>query len=314
MAPVRHSLVVPVYRNEESIPALIEAIEGIQSELASPLEAVFVVDGSPDRSYRLLADLLPGAAFPSRLVLLSRNFGSFAAIRTGFEQATGSYLAVMAADLQEPAELILEFFRRLESGTTDVVVGTRTARDDGPFSRAASRAFWALYRRLVMPEIPPGGVDVFGCTDRIVQRLVSLKEARSSLVAQLYWIGFRREEVPYERAKRHSGRSGWTLRKKLNYFTDSVYAFTDLPIRLLTLSGLIGLAVSAVVGSLTLAGRLLEWFTVPGYAPTVILLLFFGSLNLFGLGLVGSYAWRAYENTKQRPEAIPMLVDQFEGR
>ena len=309
-----HSLVIPVYRNEESIDALIAVVAAIQDRVGQPVEAVFVVDGSPDRCFELLRFRLPTAPFPSQLVLLSRNFGSFAAIRVGLEKASGSLIAVMSADLQEPADLIVEMFAKLQSGDSDVVVGIRIGRNDPFLRRVASRIFWGLYRRMVLPEMPPGGVDVFGCTSAIRDQLLRLKEARSSLVGQLFWLGFRRSEVPYQRMPRHAGRSTWTLRKRLNYLTDSVYAFTDLPIRILTVTGLVGILVSVAFGSITLVARLLGWFSVPGYTVTVGLLLFFGSLNLFGLGLVGSYAWRGYENTKARPVAIPMLAERFGGK
>lgn len=306
-----YSLVVPVYKNEESVGELLEVIEAISSDLDGPLETVFVVDGSPDRSYQALVEGLPASNFTARIIVLSRNFGSFSAIRAGLEYATGEYFAVMAADLQEPPELISEFFGSLRAEPVDLVVGVRTGRNDRLLSRLTSRLFWGLYRGLVLREVPSGGVDVFGCTRTIRDHLLALTESRSSLVAQLLWLGFRRKDVPYERRPRKHGRSAWTLRKKLNYLADSVFAFTDLPIRLLTGVGTLGLLVSAGVGALTLVARALQWFEVPGYTATVLLILFFGSLNLLGLGLVGSYAWRSYENTKQRPSAIPMITRDF---
>src|SRR5437868_2103345 len=115
-----YSLIVPVYRNAASLPRLVEVVAGFPATLDGPFEAVFVIDGSPDDSLGVLQRLLPGASFCSTILALSRNFGSFAAIRAGMETANGRYLAVMAADLQEPPELALEIFRRLRSGQSDV--------------------------------------------------------------------------------------------------------------------------------------------------------------------------------------------------
>jgi glycosyltransferase involved in cell wall biosynthesis len=305
------SIVVPVYGNEDSIDALIEGLTGIDQQLDATLEVVFVVDGSPDRSHDLLASKLPHTSFQSVLILLSRNFGAFAAVREGMRVASGDHIGVMAADLQEPPELMLQFFDILRSGSADITVGVREGRSDPLVSRALSRVFWSLYRKLVMPEMPRGGVDVFACTAEIRDHLLALNESRSSLVAQLFWLGHRRVEVPYERRRRHSGKSGWSLRKRINYLTDSVFSFTDLPIRMLTLTGLTGVVASVIVGTITVVGRLVNWFSVPGYTATIGLLLFFGSLNLLGLGIVGSYAWRAFENTKARPMAIPMATRHF---
>jgi glycosyltransferase involved in cell wall biosynthesis len=304
MMATRYSLVIPVYRNEESIPDLLAALAGVDRAQGGALEVVFVVDGSPDRSLARLVELLPRAGFTAKILEMSRNFGAFAAIRAGLKEAAGPYFAVMAADLQEPPELVVEFFRRLEQDACDVVCGARTARDDPWRSRLASNLFWAVYRRLVQPEMPPGGVDVFGCNLGARDALVALTEAHSSLVGQLVWIGMRRDEVPYARRARQHGKSAWTLRKKISYMLDSSLAFSDLPIRLLFGVGMFALAVSAVYGVIVLIARLTGLIVEPGYATTVLLIAGFGALNALGLSVVGAYAWRAFENTKARPLAI----------
>ena len=307
------SLVVPVYGNEDSIEALLEAVRGIRARAGSDFEAVFVVDGSPDRSYAKLHELLPRAGFDSRLLSLSRNFGAFAAIRAGLAAARGRCIAVMAADLQEPPELVLEFHDRLSAGDIDVAFGVRTARRDPLASRLASGLFWSVYRRVVMPDIPPGGVDIFALSAAFRDRLLSLGESNTSLLAQLFWLGGRRAFVPYERRERAHGRSAWTLRKKLRYLSDSVFAFTDLPVRMLFWLGAIALAVALALGAAVLAAKLSGWVAVPGYAATMLAILFFGALNALGLGVVGTYAWRAFENTKARPLAIVQTDESFDG-
>lgn len=307
------SLIVPVYKNEESLPDLLIAVENLSSDLADGLEAVFVVDGSPDRSYEYLRDHLPAQRFASQLILLSRNFGSFSAIRAGLEHARGEHFAVMAADLQEPPELVLQMNRLLQSDEADVVVGVRDGRDDPFSSRIAAQTFWRMYRRYVVPEMPEGGVDIFACNKAFRDSLLKLEERHSSLVAQVFWLGYRRKEVSYQRRARQHGKSAWTFRKKVNYLMDSIFAFTDLPIRLVLRVGVIGAVLSLIFGSLVALGRLTGFITIPGYAPTIIAITLFGSLNLLGLGIVGSYAWRTYENTKQRPLAVALRVEAFEG-
>lgn len=305
------TLVIPVYRNESNLPDLLQAIIGLNTQLQNDLEVVFVVDGSPDRCYEILRDKLPSQPFQSKLVLLSRNFGSFMAIRTGLENGSGDRFAVMAADLQEPPELVLEMNRVLLRQDIDVVVGVREGRQDPWASRTASRIFWGLYRRYVIPEIPPGGVDMFACNKAFRDTLLTLEERHSSLIAQIFWLGYRREVVTYSRKERINGKSAWTLRKKVNYLMDSVFSFTDLPIRLLTRVGAFGSVLAAIFGVFTLLAKLNGMIEVPGYAMIMLTLTFLGCLNLLGLGIVGSYAWRTYENTKNRPLAIPMRVEDF---
>jgi glycosyltransferase involved in cell wall biosynthesis len=302
MAPLI-SLVIPVYRNAANIPPLLAALGELRSELGESLEVVLVVDGSPDDSAAQLRRSLPSSGLDARLLELSRNFGSFAAIRAGLAAGRGDFFAVMAADLQEPPELVAEFYRRLAGGEVDIALGRREGREDGADGLAAG-LFWFLYRKLVLPEVPPGGIDVFACTRAVRDQLLALEERHSSLVALLLWVGYRRELVPYKRRRREVGKSAWTFRRKLAYLSDSVYSFSDLPIRWLVRAGALGLACSLLLSLFVIFARISGLIEVPGYAATVVLVMFFGGLNSFGLGVIGNYVWRTYENTKSRPNFI----------
>ncbi|NIJ67758.1 glycosyltransferase family 2 protein [Xanthomonas sp. 60] len=305
------SIVVPVYGNEGSIQQLIDALNSIRQRVDGEFEVVFVVDGSPDKSYARLRELLPTSGFNSQLLALSRNFGAFQAIRTGLEHAKGSVIAVMAADLQEPPELALKFLAALSGGQYDLAMGVREARADPGASKLASAMFWELYRRFVMPDIPKGGVDIFAVTRQTRDRLLLLKESNTSLLAQLFWIGGRRAFVPYERQRREHGKSAWTFKKKLRYLSDSVFAFTDLPVRALMALGSLSLIAAVGLSILILAAKFSGWVQVPGYAGTMVTILFFGALNSLGLGVVGAYAWRTFENTKARPLSIIQSLEHF---
>jgi len=307
------TVVIPVYRNEGSIPELLDAVESFDRKLGGDFEAVFVVDGSPDRCYEILRDSLPKRTFKSTLALLSRNFGSFAAIRCGLEIGNGERFAVMAADLQEPPELIIRMDEELRSEDVDVVVGVRELRMDPLAARLPARIFWGLYRRFVVPEIPPGGVDIFACNRAFRDQLLQLEERHSSLIAQIFWLGYRRKLLTYERLERKHGKSAWTLRKKLNYMMDSVFSFTDLPIRLLIRTGAAGMMASVLFGLVVALSRAMGIIAVPGYSATILAIVFFGALNLFGLGVVGSYAWRTYENTKARPLHVVLRMHRNGG-
>jgi glycosyltransferase involved in cell wall biosynthesis len=309
-----YSLVVSVYLSEASIPALLSRLGDMAARLDGPLEVVFTVDGSPDQSLRLLAEALDDQPFSSRLIAHSRNFGALAAARTGLEHASGRVFAVMASDLQEPPELYFEFFRILDEGETDVVFGVRDSRADPKRTAFAARLFWGLYRRLVNPDIPPGGIDVFACNESFRRHLVAFEEANSSLIALTLWLGFRRQTVPYDRQEREHGKSSWTVKKRVRYLSDSIFSFTDLPIRLLLGTGTLGVFASVVIAVLVVIGRLSGAIDVPGYAATIVVITFFAALNLCGLGILGAYVWRAFENTKGRPGAVVMLDRRFESR
>jgi glycosyltransferase involved in cell wall biosynthesis len=255
--------------------------------------------------------MLPNRGFSSRLLALSRNFGSIAAIRAGLANATGSYFAFMAADLQEPPELVEQMFRILQTEDVDVTIGTRVSRSDPFLSRLASETFWRLYRRFIQKEVPPGGVDIFGCNLAVRDQLIAIREANTSLVGLLFWVGFRRKSIPYSRLERRHGKSTWSLRRRFTYLMDSVFGFSDLPIRLLMFAGVVGLVFAVVMSIGVLGARVSGAVDVPGYAATALLITFFAGLNSFGLGLIGSYVWRAFENTKGRPESIVMSAQWF---
>ncbi|MCO7218758.1 glycosyltransferase family 2 protein [Klenkia sp. PcliD-1-E] len=309
-----HSVVVPVYGNEATIPALLDRLADLSRTLPGGFEAVFVVDGSPDGSLLLLRRLLPEYDLRAQLVTLSRNYGSFSAIRAGLAVARGERVAVMAADLQEPVSLVVDIFAQLATGRHDVAVGVRTGRDDPALSSIASRTFWGLYRRLVQKDLPAGGVDMFGCTRQVVTELLRLDESHTSLVGLVYWLGFRRAEVPYARQEREHGSSGWSLRKKLRYMNDSIFSFTDLPITVLITAGFLGVVLSVVAGIAVFVAWATGNVEVEGYTPLMLMLFLLCSSILLALGIVGSYVWRTYENSKRRPGAVAMSHETFPGR
>jgi polyisoprenyl-phosphate glycosyltransferase len=312
---MRYSIVVPVYRNEATIVPLVRRLNTLAERLGSAVEVVFVVDGSPDGSLALLRqELRRGCLFAAQLISLSRNFGSFNAIQVGLREARGELVAVMAADLQEPDSLMDDFFSALSLGDHEVAVGVRTSRGDPARSTAAAGLFWWLYRRLVQPELPPGGVDVFACTRQVAHELATFDESHTSLIGLLYWLGFRRVEVPYARHPRAAGESAWSLRKRVRYLQDSIFSFTSLPIAAITIVGVLGVVSSLTYAAITFgfwaAGRI----EVQGYTPLMLAILFMASSVLIGLGIVGSYVWRTYENSKRRPGAVVQSSESFEMR
>lgn len=308
------SLVIPVYNNEENLPRLFRELTAFAETLDDSLEVIFVVDGATDASLPRLQDHLRDWHVPAQLLELSRNFGSFAAITAGLTAAGGEQMAVIAADLQEPPELVLEFHRILHAGDADVVLGHRTGRADPLLSRWLSGSFWRLYRRFVVPDMPKGGVDVFGCTRQVRDHVVALQEANTNLIALLLWVGFRRRFVPYERRPRLEGRSAWTVGRKLRYALDSIFSFTDLPIRALLLLGAFGTLFAAGAGALVLVMWMLGRVPVLGYTPLMLVITFFGGLTALGLGIVGQYLWLALQNSRRRPNFIVKSVTRFDGQ
>jgi len=305
-----YSIVIPVYKNEDSIPDLLESLARLKKQLAEPMEVVFVVDASPDKSFLLLKESLSHCPFQSKLILHSRNFGAFSAIRTGLQYGTGPFFGVLAADLQDPPSLLVQLFQSLESGH-DVVIGRRDERGDPFWQRIISWFFWWFYRWVIQPEMPRGGADIFGCNETIRNHLLSLRETNTTLIGLVVWLGFNREVIPYKRRPRRYGKSTWTFQKKIQYGMNSLLAFSDFPLQIMILLGGIGLLAAFVGGGVAVLLKVFSSVHLPSATGQLLTIIFFGGINSMGIGIVGSYVWRTFENTKERPMALVVTVEEY---
>jgi dolichol-phosphate mannosyltransferase len=297
------SLVVPVYYNEENLSVTWAAVRSTLQDLPPGMdwEMIFVDDGSGDGSFDALLALRQSEPERVRIIKLTRNFGQVAAILAGFQSARGDCCVVMSADLQDPPELILEMVNRWGGGNRKIVLASRENREDGFLARVASRAFYRLMRRYAIPNMPEGGFDYF-LIDRCVIDIINETDERNSfLQGQVLWTGFDPDVIPYTRRKRTIGRSRWTLGKKFKYFTDGFVSYTETPIRLITILGLIVSVLTFAYASLIVVMRLLWRVPVEGWAPIMITLLMLGGIQLVMLGVIGEYIWRNSHEARKRP-------------
>lgn len=300
------SVVVPVYFNAATLPELVERVDAAADRLRHELELVFVDDGSADESFAVLERL--AARNPRiRALRLSRNFGSNAAILAGLTHARGDAVVVLAADLQDPPELLPELVAAWEEGA-DVVLAARRSRQDPWLSALLSSIFNRLFRRLVFRDFPRGGFDFLLVSRRVASVLIEMGERNSYIFGQVMWVGFERRVIEYDRASRGGkGRSRWTLAKKAKYFVDAFTAFSYLPIRAASLLGFIlalaGFGYAAVVVVLRLTGVISG---APGFTTLTVLILMAAGIQLIVTGLLGEYLWRVLEESRRRP---PFLVE-----
>ena len=306
------SVVIPVYGNAGSIDALVAALartrrgsSAARSRWSSSWTAARTTRTCGSRRPCRRAPFpLPAPAPLAELRVVLRH------PRRARGRRRASTSPCMAADLQEPPELVVEFARRLEAGA--VRRRRRAADAAAPIpcsSRASAALFWALYRRFVQPEVPKGGVDVFGCTRAVRDQIVRLDGAqhlarRAPVLGRA--SGARRCRTSAASAT-PGGPRGPSARSS-RYLMDSVFSFSDLPIRFLLRTGALGLALSVAFAAVVLTARLSGAIAVPGYAATVLTITFFGALNCFGLGVIGGYVWRTFENTKGRPDLHRRVV------
>jgi polyisoprenyl-phosphate glycosyltransferase len=297
------SVVVPVYYNAPSLPLLIERLSDVAAQLQQhTFEFVFVDDGSGDDSYAVLAEQSRRDA-RVRGLRLSRNFGSNAAILAGLSYAQGDALIVIAADLQDPPELIPELVREWEDGN-EVVLAARRSRQDPLSTRLLGSLFNRLFHRFVFRDWPIQGCDFMLVSRRVAEILVRTAEKNSYIFGQVLWVGFRRSIVFYDRQERQHGGSRWTLPRKIKYFVDAFTAFSYLPVRAASVLGLLLALTGFIYAALVVVLRLLNIIQEPGFSALMVVVLVAAGVQLVVVGLLGEYLWRVLEESRRRPVFI----------
>jgi len=298
------SIIVPVYFNELNIPDTVPQLLALQTSLPDySLELVFVDDGSRDQSLAALRDFQ--RRFPStiRVVKLTRNFGSMAAIQAGLTVARGDCVGMIAADLQDPPELFVEMLRHWERGIK-AVFAVRADREESRLQTFFSNSYYALMRTFALPEYPSGGFDFFLIDRQVVERVIDIREKNTNVMSLVFWLGFEPVAIPYVRRARQKGKSRWTLSKKIKLFIDSFVAFSYAPIRFLSAFGLI-IALSAFLyAAYVVYLWLARGIPVKGYAPIVILLALTSGIQMTMLGVLGEYLWRTLDESRRRPAFV----------
>src|SRR5215213_4098735 len=232
------SIIIPVYYNELNLPETIPLLLGLGDTLSTyHLELIFVDDGSGDHSLDILLDFQKEYPNNIKVVKLTRNFGSMAAIQAGFTVATGDCVGMIAADLQDPPELFLDMLGYWERGSK-AIFAVRQGREEPFLTKLFSNAYYALVRKLAIADYPDGGFDFFLVDQQVIEELNRVREKNTNIMTLIYWLGFKPVMIPYIRRSRKKGTSRWTFAKKLKLFIDTFAAFSYFPIRALSVIGL----------------------------------------------------------------------------
>ena len=297
------SIVIPVYFNQDNlIPLYNDIKKKIIDVIDYDYEIVFVDDGSKDKSFEVICDLQKNDC-NIKAFRLSRNFGSHAAMLCGLSHCTGNCAVIKAADLQEPTELILEMVDKWKNGA-NVVLAVRDGRDEGKKQVFFANMYYWMVRKTMLKNMPEQGFDVYLIDRKVINVLESLDERNSALTGQILWSGFRTEKVYYRRLAREIGESRWTLKKKVRLVADTLFSFSILPIKIVTVVGfcsLIGAIVWAIVEVvLKLTGRI----EVSGWTAMFIFNLLSFGITMFAMGILGEYIWRIFDASRNRPTYI----------
>lgn len=294
------SVVVPVYCNAGSLPILHERLVSIAQQHADKnFEFIFVDDGSFDDSYNILAAIAKNDN-KVQIIKLSRNFGSNIALAAGLHYAQGNCAAMIAADLQDPPELISPMLDLWDNGT-HVVMAARRQRADPLLTRLPAAIFNRAFRQFVFRDFPTNGYDFVLIDRKVIDVVVSCAEKNSYIFGLIMWAGFSRETLLYDRVEREHGSSMWTFTKKIKYFIDAFSAFSYIPLRIASATGMIFAAIGLIYTFIVLLARFLGGVPVEGWASLMIVLLIASGTQLIILGLLGEYIWRGLEQSRKRP-------------
>jgi dolichol-phosphate mannosyltransferase len=306
------SVVAPLYNEEGNVTELVRRLRAAADGcIVDGYELVFVDDGSSDRTLELLRQ---HAAVDPRIVIvqLSRNFGHQLAATAGLDIARGDAIVLIDADLQDPPELIPAMVERWRAGFDVVYAVRRSRKGESAFKTFTARTFYRITRRLTKVAIPVDTGDFRLMSRRVVDALKTIRERHRFIRGLVSWVGFPQTAIEYDRDARFSGDSKYPVSKMLRFAIDGITSFSDIPLRFASYFGFIVSGVAFVVAISEILIRIFTGYNLPGYTSLIFAILFLGGVQLIGIGILGEYIGRIYEEIKGRPLYVIAGVERAE--
>jgi glycosyltransferase involved in cell wall biosynthesis len=297
------SVVIPIFNEEANIGELHRRLTALLAPMPLPggYELIFVNDGSRDGSLPQLLALAEHDPGHVRYLSFSRNFGHQIAVTAGLDRAEGGAVVIIDADLQDPPELIPALYAKLREGYEVVYAKRRSRQGESVAKKLTAKLFYRILRAMTHVEIPVDTGDFRIISRKVVLALRQMPEQNKFLRGQISWIGYRQTYLEYDRAERAGGVTGYTYAKMLRFALDGITAFSDVPLKVATVSGF---CVSGIAGLLilyTLYERFITRQYQPGWASLMVSILFLGGVQLIAIGIIGEYLARLGANVRQRP-------------
>jgi polyisoprenyl-phosphate glycosyltransferase len=297
------SIVTPAFNEADSLLLLCERIKAVLDRLPLTWEWVIVDDHSSDATFAVISCL---AAEDARVrgIRLARNSGAHAALTCALHAARGECAIALAADLQDPPEAIPRLLDEWQAGNK-VVWAARSQRPGESTRRvwAARTYYWSMRHVVGLKQIPPTGADFFLIDQDVLEAFRRFRESNVSILALIAWMGFRQTYISYAKQPRIKGESGWTLKKKLELFVDSVTGFSCVPIRLMSYLGAAVALVGFVYAIFLVVAASIE-SPVQGWSTLLAIVLILGGIQMSMMGIIGEYLWRALNESRRRPQYI----------
>ena len=312
---VDFTIVIPVYYNEGClIPAFQDLMEQVFTRhKEKTYEIIYINDGSQDRSMDEMLQIQKEHPQVVRIIDLTRNFGQTNALMAGFSHVRGKCVIAMSADGQDPPGIINDMLSAYFEEGYDVVIGTRAGRDESLYRVITSRIFYALIRRMIFPEMPAGGFDFTLMSRRALQVFMRNSKAHFFYQGQILWMGFKTKFIEYYRNARIAGQSRWTFAKKITYLIDGILAFSFIPIRLMSLTGITLACLGFLYAMIVFLNKLIYGNPIQGWTPLMIVVLVLGGFQSLILGIIGEYLWRTMAQVQNRDLYVINHVYENQG-
>ncbi len=293
-------MVIPIYNEEANLLVLYHRLQQTMQTSNLSYEIILINDGSTDSSLNQIKGLAAQNSHV-RYIDFSRNFGHQIAISAGLDYATGQAIVIIDGDLQDPPELIPALYQKLQQGF-EVVYARRTNRSGESRTKLlTARLFYRLLARLTRTPIPVNTGDFRIISRKVAEALKKMPEQQKFIRGQISWIGFKQTAFDYDRNERASGQSGYSYRKMMRLALDAITSFSNLPLKIATVSGFVVSGITFLVMLYTLYSRFITKDYVPGWSSLMISILFLGGVQLISIGIIGEYISRLSENVRNRP-------------
>lgn len=304
------SIIVPCYNEQEALPYFSKEIIRIADQLpAYEFQIVFVNDGSKDKTLELLKSYEKSDP-RIHYISFSRNFGKEAAMYAGFRYATGDYVAVMDADMQDPPALLPDMLQIIKSGEYDSVATRRENRDGEPPIRSFfARKFYKIINKISDSDVVDGARDFRLMNRKMVDAICSMGEYNRFSKGIFGWVGFRTYWLPYKNVERVAGETKWSFWKLFKYAMDGIINFSQVPLSIASWFGVIMTGISAIMFILLVAKKLFIGDPVDGWTSLICVIILIGGIQLFCLGIMGQYIAKTYMESKKRPHYIVAETD-----
>lgn len=296
------SLIVPCFNEAENVIPFQEVTAQAFSDCGYDYEIIFVDDGSKDATLHNLHKLHKNSSANIKVISFSRNFGKEAAIFAGLEHSDGDYVSIIDADLQQDPAIVRTMVQMLdEQPEYDVVAAYQDRRNEGAVLKWFKHCFYKIINQLSNVTLQYNASDFRTFRKSVAESILKLTEAHRFSKGIFSWVGYQTLYIPYTAKPRANGQTKWNFRKLLNYAIEGIVGFSTAPLRLATYIG----TASGIAAILYLIAVIFEkiiiGIDVPGYATIIVLILFFSSVQLFCIGIIGEYVGRTFEQTKNRP-------------